>query len=101
MPHASGRFRGKEVMACRLEEFQNRLVLERRRVRHVDDDLSACKRLGQSLTSEDVDARRGGRRHYLMAMLTKFVHELCSDEPATADNHNLHAQSPGLSPISL
>jgi hypothetical protein len=35
MSHASGRFCGKEVATGGLEEFQNRLVLERRRVRHV------------------------------------------------------------------
>jgi len=29
-----------------------------------------------------------------MAKLTKLVHELCSDEPAAADNHNLHAEPP-------
>jgi len=25
-----------------------------------------------------------------MAMLTKFVHELCSDEPGTANYHDFH-----------
>ena len=46
MPHACGHFRGKEVTPGRLEELQSRLVLRlddagvRRRVRHVDDDLS-------------------------------------------------------------
>jgi hypothetical protein len=59
MSYASGRFRGKEVTPCCLEELQNCLILERRRVRHVDDDLSACKRFSQSLASEGVDARRG------------------------------------------
>ena len=59
MSHAGGRFGGKEVAPRRLEELQDGLVLERRRVRHVDDDLSACKRFSQSLAGEGVDARRG------------------------------------------
>ena len=29
-----------------------------------------------------------------MATLAKLVHELRSDEPAAADNHNLHDESP-------
>src|SRR2546425_11716591 len=29
-----------------------------------------------------------------MSMLTKVLHELCPDEPAAANNHNLHAESP-------
>jgi hypothetical protein len=36
-----------------------------------------------------------------MPMPTKVLHELCPDEPAAADNHNLHAESPSLSPASL
>jgi hypothetical protein len=32
-----------------------------------------------------------------MAMLAKVLHQLCSDEPAAADNHNLHDKSPSLS----
>src|SRR5262245_26349112 len=35
-----------------------------------------------------------------MAPLTEVVHELFSDEPAAADNHDLHVDSPRLSPAS-
>jgi hypothetical protein len=59
MPHASGRLGGKEVTPRRLEELQDGLVLERRRVGHVDDNLSAGKRFRQSLTSDGVDAGAG------------------------------------------
>src|SRR5262245_44907594 len=39
--YAGGRFGGKQVAARGLEELENRLVLERRRIRHVDDDAGA------------------------------------------------------------
>ena len=59
MADAGGRFRREEVAAGGLEELQDRLVLERWRVRHVDDDLGAGKRLGQALAGDGVDARVG------------------------------------------
>ena len=71
MPHAGGRFRGEQVAAGGLEELQDRLVLERRRVRHVDDDLGAGERLGQPLAGDGVDARVGRCRQDLMALLAK------------------------------
>ena len=60
MAHAGGRFGGQQVAAGGLEELHGHLVLERGRVRHVDDDLGVCKRLGQPLAGDGVDAR--GRR---------------------------------------
>ena len=92
MPHASGRFRGKEVATRRLEELQNRLVLERRRIRHVDDNLSARKRFSQSLARDGVDAGGGRCRHDLMAKLAQPVDEFRSDEPAATDDYDLHVR---------
>jgi len=51
-------FRGEEIATRRLEELQNGLVIKRRRVRHMDDHLSARKRLRQSLASDGIDTRR-------------------------------------------
>ena len=36
-----------------------------------------------------------------MAVLTKVVHELFSDEPAAANDDNLHAESPAVSTPSV
>ena len=94
MADAGGRFRGEEVAARGLEEFHGRLGLEGRRIRHVDDDLSAGKRLGQPLAGEGVDARAGRARHDLMALLAKPGHDLGSDAAAAADDDDLHVLSP-------
>jgi len=56
MFHARGGLRGKEVTSRRLEKFQNRLILERRRVRYIDNDLRARERFRQPLASDGVDA---------------------------------------------
>ena len=62
MSHAGGRFGGKEVAPRGLEERQDCLVLERRRVRHVEDDLRHLQALAANpspvrvLTPEERDA---------------------------------------------
>src|SRR5689334_20767349 len=33
-----------------------------------------------------------------MPALTKFAHQLCSDEPASANNHDLHVEPPSSLP---
>src|SRR5262249_52988794 len=58
VPHASRRFRGKEVARRFLEELQHGPVLERRGVRHIDHDSSAREHLGQPFARERVDAGR-------------------------------------------
>ena len=45
------------------------------------------------LTPEEGDAAT-------TSCLTKVVHELLSDDPAAADDNNLHGESPDLSPAS-
>ena len=90
MSDARGRFRGQQIATGRLEEFHNGLVFERWRVRHVDDDLCARKRCGQSLTGDGVDARIGRRRHDLVAALTQPVHKIGADETAASDDDDLH-----------
>jgi hypothetical protein len=86
VPHAGGSLRGKEIAAGRLEEREGRLVLEGGRVCQVDDNLSARKRLGQSLAGDGVDARVRGRRHHLIVLLAKPAHELRADETAASDD---------------
>src|SRR5262245_27159363 len=96
--HAGGRFRGEDVAGGFLEELQNRLVLERGRVRHVDGDVSAGERFGQPLACEGVDARRGRSRHGLVPGPAEQGDQFLANEPAAADHYDLHAWSPRMSP---
>jgi hypothetical protein len=50
--------------------------LERRGVRHVDDDRRALEDLREPLAGECVDACVRRCRHGLMAMFSQFGHEL-------------------------
>jgi hypothetical protein len=66
------------------EEIEHRLVLERGRVRYVDDDLRAGQYLGEPLAGKGDDARaprRGGR---LVAVLGQPRDKLGADEPGAA-----------------
>ena len=56
MRHAGGGLRGQQVAPGRLEEFQGGLVLERGRVREVDDNPGTRKCFGQPLAGDGVDA---------------------------------------------
>ena len=94
MRNAGGPFRGKKVAARGLEEFQDGAVLERRRVRHVDDHLRASKRFSQSLAGDGVDAGGGRRRHNFAAVLTQAVHQLRTDQSAAADHDDFHDGHP-------
>jgi hypothetical protein len=59
MPNTGGRFSGQQVTAGRFEKLEDGLVLPRRRVRHVDNDVGTIHRLGQALAGDTVDARAG------------------------------------------
>ena len=59
MPDAGRGLRVEDVAGRGLEELQHGLVLERRRVRHVDDDRGAGERVGESFAGEGVDAGLG------------------------------------------
>ena len=52
MADAGGCFGVEEVAGRRFEELEHCRVLERRGVRHVDDDRSACEGVGESLTGQ-------------------------------------------------
>ena len=76
MLHAGGRLGGEQVAARGFEELQDRTIVERGRVRHVDDDLGADERFGQPLARDGVDARGGRRREDLVAVPAEPVDEL-------------------------
>jgi hypothetical protein len=59
VPHARRRLRREDVAGRGGEELQHRRLLERRRVRHVDDHLGVRERVGQAFAGEGVDSRAG------------------------------------------
>ena len=52
MSDPRGCFRGQEVASRRFEELQDGLVLSRRRIRDIDDDLRADERLSKPLAGD-------------------------------------------------
>ena len=67
---------GREQVRGRRAEELHRGIVERRRVRDVDDHLSARKNLGQTLTGDRVHAGRGRRSDGVMTMFGQAVHYL-------------------------
>src|SRR5262245_42209958 len=82
------------------EELHDGPLLERRRVRDVDEDRRALKSLRQTLACEGVDACVGRSRHHLVAMFPQGRHELGSDEPGTADDDEFHDRCPFCEPLT-
>src|SRR5215475_12828800 len=78
------------------EELHDGLVLERRRVRHVDDDRRTLEGLGQSFAGERVDAGVWRRRHDLVAMAFQYGHELRSNQACAANDGVFHGRGPGV-----
>jgi hypothetical protein len=69
MTHAGGRLGCQQVAGRDLEELQYRLILEGRRIRHVDYHLRAGQRGGQALARQRVDSGvRRGRQDLLAAL---------------------------------
>src|SRR4029450_3008341 len=69
------------------------LVFPYRRVRHVDDEIGAIERLGQTLAGYGVYARvRGGCEH-IMAALGQVPHKLRPYEPGAPDDDDPHGFS--------
>ena len=83
-------FRREKIAARRLKELHHGLVLERRGVRHVHDDLGVRERFRQPLASDGVDARVRGSGHDLMAALTQSVNDVRADKAAAANDDDFH-----------
>ena len=79
MLDAGGHFRRREVLTGRLEEVHRSLIFERRRVGHVDDDLSARKRICQAFASNRVHARVWRGCNSLVALLFQLLDDLRPD----------------------
>ncbi|MNT22837.1 hypothetical protein D3C72_1582340 [compost metagenome] len=88
--HAGHGFRGQQVASRGFEELEHGLVLERRRVRHVQHHLRALQGLGQAFAGDGVHAR--GRRcgDDLMAGVAQLADDLRTDEARAADDNDLH-----------
>ncbi len=59
MPHSRSRFVSEEVASRSLKELHHRCILERWRIRHVDDNLGIFQNFGKPLASQRVDTRFG------------------------------------------
>jgi hypothetical protein len=79
-----------QILPGSLEEIHRRLILERRGVRHIDDDLRPFQRVGKALASDGVDPCIGRRRQCLMSELRQLADDLRADEPCSSDNYDLH-----------
>src|SRR5262245_4481067 len=88
----------EEIPRGRGEELHDGLLLERRRVRDVNDDRRASKDLGETIASQGIDPCVWRGRHRLMAVFTEPGDELCSDQPGTADDDVFHDRDP-FSPL--
>src|SRR5262245_66663208 len=76
------------------EEVHDGLLLERRRVRDVDDDRCALEHVSQSLSGESVDSGVWRGRHDLMTMFTQLRDEFRTDQSGAADDDEFHSQVP-------
>lgn len=72
-----------------LEEIHHGFIFKRRRVGHIDDDVSAGHRSDETFAGEGIDARgrRGGG--YVVTELAESGDEFGSDETGVADHDNL------------
>ncbi|MNR45522.1 hypothetical protein D3C85_1643770 [compost metagenome] len=75
MTDAGGSFGRQQVTTRGFEELEHGLVLPRRRVRHVDDDLCTIHRLGQALAGDAVHPRAGGGGERVVAALAQVLHK--------------------------
>jgi hypothetical protein len=76
MLHVGGLFRGHQVPARGLEEFEHSLILPHRRVGQIDDDLCVQERLFQSLARDGVDAGIWRGRDGIVTLLLQLLDEL-------------------------
>ena len=93
MAHASCLLRCQEVAARGREEIEYRLVLERGRVGHIDDDLRAGQYL-EPLAGECVDPRLQRCCNCLVAVLGQPCNNLGADEPGAADHYDFRHSEP-------
>ena len=88
--HSGGEFGVQEVPGRGLEEIEHRVVVRNRRVRDVDDDLRAIKRVGQTLSGQRIDAGVRRRSHGVVTSVAELLDELRADEARSADDNDLH-----------
>src|SRR5262245_6808464 len=72
------------------EEVHDGLLLERRRVRDVNDHRRSLKNLSQPFAGDGVDAGLWRCRHGLVPECPQVGYELRSDESGSADDDEFH-----------
>ncbi len=85
-----GIFLGREQVRGRRAEELDRRVVERWRVRHVDDHLGARENLGQSLARERVHTGRRRRGDGVVTVFGQGVHQLRANEAGSSDDDDSH-----------
>lgn len=90
MLHAGLPLRLDEVGGRGDEEVHDCVVLERRRVRHVDDDIGSGDSLVESFLRQGVAASLEGGGNRLVTVSVELDDELGADQPGSADDDDLH-----------
>src|SRR5882757_2538665 len=88
----SGILLGREHVRGRRAEELDRRVVERRRVRHVDDHRGASEDLGQTLAGERVHTGRRSRGDGVVTAFGQGAYQLRPDQAGTSDYDDSHGQ---------
>ena len=85
-----GIFLGREQVRGRGAEELHRRIVERRRVRHVDDHRGSLQDLGQTLARERVHTGRGSGGDGVMTVFGQRVHQLRPHQACSPDYDDSH-----------
>jgi hypothetical protein len=89
-----GALDGEQVETRGPKKLHDLVVLERARVRDIDDHTRACDSIGEALAGNRIDAEVRGCRDHVMATTAKDHHQLRSDETAASDDYDSHVVLP-------
>src|SRR5207302_10202737 len=88
------RFSRREVLHNDLEKVPAGLILERRRISHIDHYLSAGECPQRASAIRRVDGRVRGGGNGIIALLLQFLHDLRTDQTSAANDHDLRLHMP-------
>jgi hypothetical protein len=90
MADTRSRHRGEDVTGRGLEELEDGGVLERRRVRHVDDHRGVLDHLREPLAGERVHPGVRGRGDRVVALGLQVRDHVGPDEAGSTDDDHFH-----------